>query len=95
MGGSATNTIDTARFRRGYQSWGLRLRRETCQVRIFRAVGALFFTARSLNEVTMFDHVMLGRGMTIMIYHGLSQNGFVIWKLSKGASVFILYIDKL
>lgn len=35
-----------------------------------RAVGALFFYSEvtKLNEVTMLDHVMLGRGMTIMDY---------------------------
>ena len=68
MGGSAT-TIDTARFRRGYQSWGLRLRRETCQVRIESCRGTFFYSeVTKLNEVTMLDHVMLGRGMTIMDY---------------------------
>ena len=55
-----------------------------------RAVGALFFTARSLNEMTMFDHVMLGRGMTIMDY---PKMGNWIWKLSKFVPVIkILYI---
>lgn len=56
-----------------------------------RAVGALFFSARSLNEVTMLDHVMLGRGMTTS--WTIPKWVKVIWKLSKGASLFILYID--